>query len=104
MVGYWIALKLHHFRTEDGKQYRLFTHTEVQGERGGGGLQVVLQEVKLTKNKALFLYYKLYCPCSSVHFTVRFVLPPIQNTVVQCIELQGNRCGPGRRHLNIRGL
>ena len=29
---------------------------------------------------------------------------PIQNTVVQCIKLQGNRCGPGRRHLNIRGL
>ena len=28
----------------------------------------------------------------------------IQNTVVQCIELQGNKCGPGQRHLNIRGL
>ena len=28
-------------------------------------------------------------------------LTPIQNTIVQCIELKGNRCGPGQRRLNI---
>ena len=33
-------------------------------------------------------------------FLVGVLWCSIQNTVVQCIELQGNRCGPGRRHLN----
>ena len=28
----------------------------------------------------------------------------IQNTVGQCIKLQGNSFGPGWRHLNIQGL
>ena len=49
--------------------------------------------------------FTVHCLLYTVHFTVYSVhYRAIQNTVVQCIELQGNRCGPGWRHLNIRGL
>ena len=60
-----------------------------------------------TKNSVVCLHHRAPLSLNSSPVKAWYAIGltyPIQNTVVQCIELQGNRCGPGRRHLNIRGL